>query len=33
MDEEACPKCRSTEYEVEDGGLYVCDNCGLRWQG
>ncbi len=31
MDAE-CPKCRSTDIESEEGGLNVCQNCGLRWQ-
>ncbi|MGQ4554510.1 TFIIB-type zinc finger domain-containing protein [Halobellus sp. GM3] len=29
--DEACPKCGSTEFESEDDGPNVCDNCGLRW--
>jgi ribosomal protein L37AE/L43A len=27
-----CPKCRSEDIQAEDGGLRVCENCGLRWQ-
>lgn len=28
----ACPKCASL-YAYEDGGLYICPECGHEWSG